>query len=57
MREPLDPTPEETAEEQAFVGLYGPWASLDLDGAQAFFDGFDRPWWLVGGWAVERSPA
>jgi len=53
MREPLDLTPEEVAEEEAFLGLYGPWAALDLDGVRAFFEGLDRPWWLVGGWAVE----
>lgn len=53
MREPLDLTPEELAEDQAFYALYGPWDSFDLDGVRAFFDGFDRPWWLVGGWAVE----
>jgi hypothetical protein len=53
VRESLDLTPDEIAEERAFVGLYGPWAALDLDGVRTFFDGFDRPWWLVGGWAVE----
>ncbi|MBO0847713.1 MAG: hypothetical protein J2P22_20120, partial [Nocardioides sp.] len=53
MREPLDFTPDEIAEEHAFLDLYGSWAPLDLDGARDFFDGFDRPWWLVGGWAIE----
>jgi hypothetical protein len=53
MREPLDFTEEELAEERAFHGRYGPWAPLDLDGARAFFDGFDRPWWIVGGWSLE----
>jgi hypothetical protein len=53
VREPLDFTAEEIAEEQAFYGLFGPWAPFDLDGVRAFFDGFDRPWWLVGGWAIE----
>ena len=53
MREPLDFTEDEAAEERAFLDLYGPWAPLDLDGARAFFDGFDRPWWVVGGWSVE----
>jgi hypothetical protein len=53
VREPLDLTPEELDEEREFFGLFGRWASLDLDGARAFFDGFDRPWWLVGGWAIE----
>jgi hypothetical protein len=53
VREPLDFTPEEQVEEAEFHALYGPWAAFDLDGVRAFFDGFDRPWWLVGGWAVE----
>jgi hypothetical protein len=53
VREPLDLTPEELAEDDAFHALFGPWASFDLDGVRAFFDGFDRPWWLVGGWAIE----
>lgn len=53
MREPLDFTPDERAEERAFFDLYGAWDALDLDGARAFFDGFDRPWWVVGGWAIE----
>jgi hypothetical protein len=53
VREPLDLTPEEMEEEARFLALYGPWDPFDLDAARAFFDGFDRPWWLVGGWAVE----
>ena len=53
MREPLGLTPEEQEEDRAFFRLYGPWASLDVDGARAFFEGFDRPWWVVGGWAIE----
>ena len=53
VREPLDFTPEERAEDAASTALYGPWESFDVDGARAFFDGFDRPWWLVGGWAIE----
>jgi hypothetical protein len=53
VREPLDFTPAEEAEEREFFALYGPWDSFDLDGVRDFFDGFDRPWWLVGGWAIE----
>ncbi len=53
MREPLDLTSEEMEEERYWVGLYGAFEALDLDGARRFFDGFDRPWWLVGGWAIE----
>lgn len=53
MREPLDLTPEEIAEDRAFFDLYGPWDALDLDGVRRFFEGFDRPWWVIGGWAIE----
>ena len=53
MREPLDLTPEEQEEDDYWVGLYGAFDALDLDGVRAFFEGFDRPWWLVGGWAIE----
>lgn len=53
MRAPLDLTPEEQAEEDYWVGLYGAFEPLDLAGVRDFFDGFDRPWWLVGGWSVE----
>lgn len=53
MREPLERSAEEQAEDDHWTRLYGPFDALDLDGARAFFDGFDRPWWLVGGWALE----
>jgi hypothetical protein len=53
VREPLDFTPEEQEEETLFLALYGPIEPLDIAGARAFFEGFDRPWWLVGGWAIE----
>jgi hypothetical protein len=53
VREPLPRSPEEIAEDEYWINLYGPWSALDLAGARDFFAGFDRPWWLVGGWAVE----
>jgi hypothetical protein len=53
VREPLERSAEEEAEDLHWERLYGPFDALDLEGARAFFDGFDRPWWLVGGWAVE----
>jgi len=52
-REPLVFTPAEQAEEEQFFRRYGPWASLDPAGVRDFMAGFPRPWWLVGGWAVE----
>ncbi len=53
MREPLELSPEERAEDELWNRLYGPFDAFDLDGAVEFFAGFDRPWWLVGGWAIE----
>ena len=33
--------------------LYGPWtARTPLDAAE-LLDGYDRPWWIAGGWAIE----
>jgi hypothetical protein len=52
-REPLTLTAEEEALDAWFNRTYGPWAALDVEGARAFFEGFDRPWWLVGGYALE----
>lgn len=53
MTEPLERTPEEVAEDEEFFRRYGPWAALDPPGLAAFMAGFDRPWWIVGGWAIE----
>ena len=52
-REPLDLTPEEVAEDQEFLRRYGAWAALDPAGVAALLAGFERPWWIVGGWAIE----
>ena len=59
MREPLERTPEEVAEDEAFFKRYGDWAPLDPAGLADFMAGFPRPWWIVGGWAIEaftRAP-
>ncbi len=53
MREALLQSDEERAETAYWEHLYGPWDPFDLDAGRAFFEGFDRPWWLVGGWALE----
>ena len=53
MREPVDLTPEEVAEDEEFFALYGPWDPLDPPGLAEFMSGFERPWWIVGGWAIE----
>jgi hypothetical protein len=53
MREALHRTPEEIAEDAEFFSRYGPWEPLDPAGLAAFMAGFPRPWWIVGGWAIE----
>jgi len=53
VREPLPQSDEERAEIEYWEHLYGSWDPFDLDAGRAFFEGFDRPWWLVGGWAIE----
>ena len=55
MVEPLVRTPEEEAEEEAFLALYGPWAALTPSGVADLLAGFDRPWWIVGGWAIDAA--
>lgn len=53
--EPLVRTPEEQAEEDAFLSLYGPWAPLTPTEVAELLTGFDRPWWVVGGWAIDAA--
>lgn len=58
-REPLRRSPAEVAEDEEFFRWYGDWAPLDPDGLAAFMAGFERPWWIVGGWSIEaftRAP-
>ena len=53
--EPLVRTAEEQAEEDAFVALYGAWEPLTPPEVAELLAGFDRPWWIVGGWAVDAA--
>ena len=36
-----------------FLRWYGGWDPLDPTSVVEFLRGFDRPWWIVGGWALE----
>jgi hypothetical protein len=54
-RVPLRRSPEEQAEEDAFHALYGEWQPLTPAEVARELDGFDRPWWVVGGWAIEAA--
>jgi|SRR6478735_1845483 len=35
------------------VRLYGPWLARTPRDAAALLDGYDRPWWIAGGWAIQ----
>jgi hypothetical protein len=47
--------PGELDDEAAFLSLYGPWEPLPPDRIAAELRGFARPWWIVGGWAIEAA--
>jgi hypothetical protein len=54
-RTPLGFTAAEQAEADAFYDVYGPWEPLSPTQVARELDGFDRPWWVVGGWAIEAA--
>ena len=54
-REPLRRSPREQTEEDEFQALYGRWSALPPREVADLLTGFDRPWWVVGGWAIEAA--
>jgi hypothetical protein len=38
---------------EEFDRWYGGWDPLDPTTIAAFMEGFDRPWWIIGGWSLE----
>ena len=40
-------------DDEEFYRWYGAWAPLDPPGLAELMRGFDRPWWIVGGWSIE----
>jgi len=38
---------------EEFRHWYGRWEPLDPTSIAAFMEGFDRPWWIIGGWSIE----
>jgi hypothetical protein len=54
-RVPLSRTAEEQAEEDRFLALYGPWAPLSPAELVHELAAFSRPWWVIGGWAIEAA--
>jgi hypothetical protein len=53
--EPLIRSEAEQDEESAFQRLYGAWAPLTPSGVARLMDGYERPWWIVGGWAIDAA--
>ena len=39
--------------DEEFFRWYGAWDPLDPPGLAELMAGFERPWWIVGGWAIE----
>lgn len=37
-----------------FHRWYGGWDPLQPTSVVEFMRGFDRPWWIIGGWAIEK---
>jgi len=54
-RVPLERSPEQQAEEDAFLALYGAWSPLAPSEFAREMAGFARPWWVIGGWAIEAA--
>jgi hypothetical protein len=54
-RVPVGRTAAERAEEDAFRALYGEWAPMTPVEFAREMEGFERPWWVVGGWAIEEA--
>jgi len=39
---------------EEFHRWYGGWDPLDLTSVADFMRDFDRPWWIIGGWSIEK---
>jgi Aminoglycoside-2''-adenylyltransferase len=52
-RDPLHRTAEAQAAEDQFLALYGPWDPLSPAELARELASFGRPWWVIGGWAIE----
>jgi hypothetical protein len=55
VRASLSRTAEEQAEEYRFLSVYGPWSPLSPAELVHELATFSRPWWIVGGWAIEAA--
>ena len=52
-RVPITRPVADRAAQVEFRDLYGFWNPLSLSDVAAELGAFDRPWWVVGGWAIE----
>ena len=52
---PPSPTPPTAhhLDHDGLVRWYGGFDPLDPTTIGEFMDGFDRPWWIIGGWSIE----
>ncbi len=44
---------QEFVDDEEFFRWYGDWQSLTPATVGEVMEGFDRPWWVVGGWTIE----
>lgn len=56
-RVPLQRSDQQQREEDEFQALYGRWAPLTPAEIGHLLAGSHRPWWIVGGWAIEAATA
>jgi hypothetical protein len=49
---PTPPTAQ-PLEHHELVRWYGVFDPLTPAGVRELMDGFDRPWWIIGGWSIE----
>ena len=54
-RVPLERSPSEKEEERLFLSTYGPWEPMEPSAFAKEMRDFERPWWVVGGWAIEAA--
>lgn len=53
MNQPLPHQPAPEMDDATFLRWYGVWEPLDPTSVADFMAGFDRPWWVVGGWSIQ----
>jgi hypothetical protein len=54
-RVPLQRDTEQQEEDSTFFALYGAWEPMEPTRFAEEMQGFGRPWWVVGGWAIEAA--